>query len=938
MLFRLVICIFGLVQSLNVGYCQGINKTAIWKRLVSLRDSSALPVRDQIAELLTYEKSLQSVRKDSVTSFLFQRIGASYYKMSDFHHAEKYIRHSIQIVHDSLGRPFINTAQLSRTYYILSLICDSLNNLNESRISGDSCISVSIRTETTDIYLLYTIRKKAEYLSDIGDYHRCINYAKEGTAIAAKILRNTDSLQYIMQFIIWEVNSYISLNEYDEAEKLVQKTLNDLKLISSTNILGVVYERLAAIKAAKSEYKLALHYFNESIRFDVKNKNYLSCLQTLVNMGNTLYYEKLNDKSKALHCLNSAVAYANKLFNNRSDADSAEANIQLLNIYDNMANVYIKYENYDSAEYYFKKSFSQIGVRLNNNNLIEILSRKILNNKANIFITNTLLDAGESLLKEYKHSGNLNCLNESSQIFTIADKLEFKNKNRLTEIKSKLFWRNKAHRFYENAIEVSYLLGNKDMAFYFFEKSRAQLLNDQLTYRDQIGDDDAYKTSLLKRKILQMSVRLESMDALDKQYAGLQNELFTAKQELNILEQSIKDKNPVLYQAMSETDIIGPGDVRASILNDHAALLELFNGDSAIYVIMITSLKIFLNKIPKADFDETVELYDSYLMNPSLLNMYYSKYKQVAQHLFNLVFGNMPVPGGRIVISPDGKYFPFESLVIRENGLNPVYFLSDYTASYTYSARFLMNDFSKNKPVSKEDFFGVAPINYSSNFQLTSLLESDASLYRIGVYFHGSINLVAEKATKANFLQQFPDYKIIQLYTHSSDSSNNKEPVIYFADSALYLSELIPENKNAVRLIVLSACETGNGKLNKGEGVFSFNRGFAALGIPSSIINLWSVDNESTYKLTELFYKYAAQGIPLDISLQKAKLEFIATSSKEKRLPFYWAAAILAGKTDAVEIERSSFWLKTIIAAIIISILLFIVNYNRRNLSAAQGN
>jgi CHAT domain-containing protein len=112
------------------------------------------------------------------------------------------------------------------------------------------------------------------------------------------------------------------------------------------------------------------------------------------------------------------------------------------------------------------------------------------------------------------------------------------------------------------------------------------------------------------------------------------------------------------------------------------------------------------------------------------------------------------------------------------------------------------------------------------------------------------------------------------LYTHSSDSSGRGEPVIYFADSALYLSDLISEYKPLARLIVLSACETGAGKVYNGEGVFSFNRGFAAIGIPAAITNLWSVENASTYKLTELFYKYLTRGIPSDIALQKAKLEF----------------------------------------------------------------
>ena len=82
--------------------------------------------------------------------------------------------------------------------------------------------------------------------------------------------------------------------------------------------------------------------------------------------------------------------------------------------------------------------------------------------------------------------------------------------------------------------------------------------------------------------------------------------------------------------------------------------------------------------------------------------------------------------------------------------------------------------------------------------------------------------------------------------------------------------------------------------------VFSFNRGFAALGIPSAITNLWSVDNTSTYKLTELFYKHLTEGLPADIALQKAKLEFLQTSTKEKSMPCFWAGPVLVGRTDAI--------------------------------------
>lgn len=174
-------------------------------------------------------------------------------------------------------------------------------------------------------------------------------------------------------------------------------------------------------------------------------------------------------------------------------------------------------------------------------------------------------------------------------------------------------------------------------------------------------------------------------------------------------------------------------------------------------------------------------------------------------------------------------------------------------------------------------------------------------------------------------MQEFYQYRIIQLYTHAADSSKNNEPVIYFADSVLYLSELIGEYKPATRLIVLSACETGLGKHYEGEGVFSLNRGFAAMGVPSSVTYLWAVENEPTYALTELFYKYLSKGLPLDEALQQAKLEFLRVSGKEQQLPVNWAAAILVGKTDRIHVRKRTNLLYYAGAIILLSLVILTV-------------
>ena len=226
--------------------------------------------------------------------------------------------------------------------------------------------------------------------------------------------------------------------------------------------------------------------------------------------------------------------------------------------------------------------------------------------------------------------------------------------------------------------------------------------------------------------------------------------------------------------------------------------------------------------------------------------------------------------------------------------------LEDYSISYTYSARFLLSHFagSTGRPVN--DFMGMAPVQYASYMNLSSLPGSDNSLDRIKSHFRNVFIQKNDQASKNNFLLNFPDYKIVQVYSHASYSSTEGKPLIYFADSSMDLSELFSKERPAARLVVLSACETALGKDYKGEGVFSFSREFAGLGIPATISNLWSVDNESTYRITELFYQFLAKNLPTDEALQQAKLKYIKEVSGSKTLPYYWASPILTGKAEII--------------------------------------
>ncbi len=429
---------------------------------------------------------------------------------------------------------------------------------------------------------------------------------------------------------------------------------------------------------------------------------------------------------------------------------------------------------------------------------------------------------------------------------------------------------------------------------------------DQLNEQHWLNEEEVLKQTQLKKRIMLLENEYNGADKSSLRQRELQDKLFDAKQELDHLIRGIKEHNPLYYQSFLDSNVITLTDIQKRILSDHDAFVEIFNGDSTVYVLVVTATHAKLSMVNKKKFDSLSKQYMTNISNPDILNRSYDQFINLSRSLFNLIFENNSLPKGRIIISPEGQYFPFEALVTNTEPVT--YFIIDHSVSYVYSARYLLNKFSSASAIATRNFMGLAPVQYSENLGLAALGGSDRSLSQIRSYFSKGDNFVASEASKNNFLQQFYKYKVIQIYSHASDTSSNGEPVISFADSSMFLSDLNLQHQPGTSLIVLSACRTGLGDLYQGEGVFSFNRGFAALGIPSAISNLWSVDNTSTYRLTELFYKYLAQGLPIDISLQKAKIEFINDFPKEKSLPYYWAAPILAGKTDAIDLQKGFPW------------------------------
>jgi CHAT domain-containing protein/Tfp pilus assembly protein PilF len=869
------------------------DRAFLWNRIISLRDSQ-VPAADQLRELKTDLAKIADCpyKNDSTHVLLLSRIGWLYSMQNDFKTAIAYTNRSIDMIHSHIGAQNIRESQLIRCYNNLRILYDSTNQQLLKKRAIDSCISLVVRLKTDYRYAFNYVNLKIENYFEEGDYFNCINYSNLGEFIAEKSGNLEDDALFYKS---WKLNSLIYLKQYQEASELLEISLQKCLQTGNKKYIGSLLGIKARIAADNGHAAEAIKSTQRSIYYDKAISNYNGCAGSLINLGYYLYFKKLNQYQEALTTFDEALKYAN-------DDYSVE-------ILDNMATVYVEMGEYEKAFSYFQKSFDKIYPGADELNILNKSGEDILNRVSADYIVSLLLNKAEALIKRYKQNKKSDDLSQALNLYISADHLMDKIKMVQTEYATKLFWRTNTRRLYEHAIETCYLSGNMNDAFYFFEKSKAVLLNDQLK-EQETGDPNITEMAIIKRKINGFENRVHSLDPASNEYADLQRDLYINKEELSHLDQLIKTKNPWYYQSLLDTSFTSLKEVQNKLLSNKGAnaILEFFNGDSAVYLFSISPDHAKITRINKTGFEKLVDRYNQFLADPALEIQDFTGFIKTGQDLYQLIFKGSSAPSGRIIISPDGKYFPMEALVTNNNLSQPVYFLNDHTVSYTYSIRFLLNEFTANKTASTGSFLGVAPVKFPAALNLTSLFQSDVSLDNISANFGNAKTLVGLQASKNNFMQQFETYKIIQLYTHASDTSSNGEPVIFFADSALYLSELIPENKNVAQLIVLSACETGNGKLYKGEGVFSFNRGFAALGIPSAVINLWSVENQSTYKITEMFYKYTAKGLPLDEALQKAKLEFIAGSSKEKRLPFYWAAAVLVGKTDAVDVSTGYQW------------------------------
>lgn len=307
-------------------------------------------------------------------------------------------------------------------------------------------------------------------------------------------------------------------------------------------------------------------------------------------------------------------------------------------------------------------------------------------------------------------------------------------------------------------------------------------------------------------------------------------------------------------------------------------------------------------------------------------------YQKAAHDLYQLLFDGIPQKQLKqhLTIIPDGMLFqvPFELLTTQASGESYTtlpYLLRRHVIKYSHSLS-ILSHFHDLPPATNSGVMAIAPNKFeTSQPYMTS---SSSGIRDFGPLTHnqteaeqvtnlfGGIVLKNEEATESAFKSQYKPNAILHLATHAyNDPKEPDNSYIFFQkteqdtlnDGKLYAWEVY-ESELLSPMVVLSACDTGLGKLYEGEGPQSLASSFFRAGARSVLMSLWKANDLTTAEVMQLFYKHLRSGQSKDGSLRQAKLDFLENCSEIHAHPTFWGGFVIAGDTSPIGQNSNHYW------------------------------
>lgn len=409
---------------------------------------------------------------------------------------------------------------------------------------------------------------------------------------------------------------------------------------------------------------------------------------------------------------------------------------------------------------------------------------------------------------------------------------------------------------------------------------------------------------------------VRSVDVLPRDFAGNASTSISAQ----------------LDTALSPVNAAAPdiNELRTLVTNSQGYVLEYFVGSDKVYSWLVGPSgnveAAASTAIKSADLTKKVTLaYQAIISPPKNFADLAASNRLRQEHLvelYNLLIGplkdKLPTRADDVItVVPHGALFkvPFAALsdgsgklLIEEHTLATVPAIGVFRAT---------QKLAHDLPAGKDKLLAFGNPTLKAVAGLGALPYAEKEVEKLAKIF-GAANAVVKiglDANKENLRSLAPGCSVIHLATHGLiDEERPMDSAVLLSgkgsdDGILSVKEILQLPPLKAKLVTLSACQTGRGKIT-GDGVAGLSRAFIIAGTPSVLVSLWNVDDVMTEFQMEAFYKDYLSGEHKARALRDAQLKTIAfmekglplgttaSGAKIRANPRYWAAFQLVGDSQ----------------------------------------
>lgn len=453
-----------------------------------------------------------------------------------------------------------------------------------------------------------------------------------------------------------------------------------------------------------------------------------------------------------------------------------------------------------------------------------------------------------------------------------------------------------------------------------YDKSRKLIthLNERSALEKTLPDELAYRQKNLRDSIAHYT-DLSISDTI-----SYKRNLIELDGKFTQLKGKLEMEYPEYFNLKYRHEVLTTEEVHTFLKNTNKAVLEYYKADSVMYITALNGSQVMIKKVEiDQELSQSIKSLQSTILSPFNLESH-QEFVLSSRVLYSRLVDPVQniIEEKDLIIVPSGELarIPFEVLLSNDVGSNngPVdfkslpYLVKNRSISYANSMTMLTGLLKRNDAQHEKKILALAPSFSPSNEvspkkdtlrgSLDNLAWTNQEVELIKQYFPTDI-YEGESANESAFKAYAGQYSIIHIASHALvDDTNPMFSKVALSlnksdsanDGYLHTFELINIELNA-EMAVLSACNTGYGALEEGEGVMSLAQGFFYSGASSVIMSLWPANDKSTSEIMNKFYAYLAKGKTKSEALREAKLSYLNESDNLRSHPFYWSQFVANG-------------------------------------------